>query len=241
MRHGPVLTGGGTHGGPGVMVTREGARPAAFATARRLGSAASGQPFAQPEPYRRPLRVDDRVDDHVADRAVLPEVLVAQDAVLLGAERLDGAAGPAVVPVGPELHRDAVEVLERPGEQEQLGLGVDRAFRWALTASQVDPISSRRLSGRTFMYVVIPTARPVRASRTVHGTIVPASCSARRRRISAAMPSGDGIRVTQSRHSSPSSTASASSASCSGARSSSTTWSPRSTGASRKAEVTIRP
>ena len=72
-----------------------------------------GAARAQPE-ADGPLGVDHRVDDHVADGAIPPEVLVTQDAVLLGTESLDGAAGAAVVPVGPELHRDAVEDLERP-------------------------------------------------------------------------------------------------------------------------------
>ena len=78
-----------------------------------------------------------------------------------------------------------------------------------------------------FMKVVMPTAAPA-ASRTVNGSIQPVACKPRRRSISAAMPSGDGTVVYQSRQSSPSRTASASSAAYAGASGSSVACTPRS-------------
>ena len=54
----------------------------------------------------------------------------------------------------------------------------------------------------------MPTALPVAASITAKGSIVPAACRRRRRSMSAPIFSGAGTDVYQSRHSSPSLTAS---------------------------------
>ncbi len=53
----------------------------------------------------------------------------------------------------------------------------------------------------------MPTARPA-ASKTAKGSIEPAARRSSRRAISARMPSGDGMLVYQSCHSSPSRVAS---------------------------------
>jgi hypothetical protein len=52
---------------------------------------------------------------------------MAEDAVLLRSQRLDGALGAEVEVVGPETHQLAAERLERVGEQQQLASAVDVA------------------------------------------------------------------------------------------------------------------
>ena len=64
--------------------------------------------------------------------------------------------------------------------------------RCTRAAYQVLPISTRRWTGSMFMYVVMPTGTPSR-SCTANGSIDPASRSARRRSISAAMRSVDAL------------------------------------------------
>ena len=76
--------------------------------------------------------------------------------------------------------------------------------RWAERAFQVDPISTRRTSGSTFMYVVMPMTSLVPVRRVVNGSMLPARCSPRRRSISASTASGRGTEVYQRCHSSPS-------------------------------------
>src|SRR5450755_2858620 len=99
--------------------------------------------------------------------------------------------------------------------------------RWTRRAYQVEPISTRLFAASTFMYVVIPQTRPA-ASRTAKGSMLPAACSARRRSISFVIAAGSGIEVYQSFHSSPSCTATASSAACASARGSSVACFPAS-------------
>src|SRR5262245_38376291 len=79
---------------------------------------------------------------------------------------------------------------------------------------QVEPISRRRCAGSTFMKVVMPTALPLPLSTAANGSIDPAACRASRRSSSACMRSGAGTVVYQSRHSSPSATASIRSGQC---------------------------
>src|SRR5207237_8450305 len=59
-------------------------------------------------------------------------LMVAQHAVLLGAEPLDRGARGMIEPVGAKLDRDALQLLERMREEHELALGVDRAALDAL-------------------------------------------------------------------------------------------------------------
>jgi hypothetical protein len=77
----------------------------------------------------------------------------------------------------------------------------------------------------------MPATRPA-ASNTVNGSIEPAACSARRRSISRAMPSGAGTDVYHSRHSSPSRAAAHSASWCSCASGRSVACGPCSTSGS---------
>jgi hypothetical protein len=74
-------------------------------------------------------------------------------------------------------------------------------------AYQVEPISTRGPMRSIFIKVVMPAMQPS-ASKTVKGSMEPAACSPSRRSISAAIPSGEGTAVYQSRQGSPSRTAS---------------------------------
>ncbi len=62
----------------------------------------------------------------VAIRAVGHQHVIAQDAVLFGAQSRDGVPRGMVEPAGAELHRAATQDLERMREQQQLGLGIQR-------------------------------------------------------------------------------------------------------------------
>ena len=77
--------------------------------------------------HRRPLAGDDRIDAGVAQIAVLAAAVIAQNAVELGAEALDGAAAGAVEEMGAEFYGDAVQRLEGVGQQHALAFGVDGA------------------------------------------------------------------------------------------------------------------
>src|SRR5689334_8306582 len=68
-------------------------RCSAFGVQQELEMRAHGGPFA----------FDDAVDDGVTPAAVGQQLMVAQHAILLGAETLDGAARRVVEPVGAEL------------------------------------------------------------------------------------------------------------------------------------------
>src|SRR5688572_61821 len=82
--------------------------------------------------HRGPLRSDDAVDARVAQRAVRRATMVAQDAIELRAQALDGAPALLVEEMSPELHRDALELLERVSQQQQLAFGVQRRALYAL-------------------------------------------------------------------------------------------------------------
>ena len=58
--------------------------------------------------------------------------MVAQNAVLLGAEPLDAAPALVIEEMRAEFDRDAVELLEGMGQQQQFALGVERAALHAL-------------------------------------------------------------------------------------------------------------
>ena len=96
--------------------------------------------------------------------------------------------------MGAELDRDAVQRLEGVAQQQQLALGVG-AGPLREAAFQVEPISTLRWVASTFMKVVIPITAPVSRRTVVKGSIRPAACSASRRSISAAIPSGRGTAV----------------------------------------------
>src|SRR3954468_10016158 len=82
--------------------------------------------------HGRPFGRGDAVDHGVAERAVRRDLVAAQDAVLLGAQTLDGAAALVIEEVGAEFHRDAVQGFEGVGEQQQLALRVEWAALRAL-------------------------------------------------------------------------------------------------------------
>ena len=86
----------------------------------------------QMPPDRRPFAVDDAEYDGVALRAVGQQLVVAQHAVLLGAEPLDRDPRSVIEPVRPKFHRDAAQHLERMRQQQQLAFGVDRRALRAL-------------------------------------------------------------------------------------------------------------
>ena len=139
-------------------------------TDRLKGSA--GKAVLETEPDSRPLARDDREHHYVTHRPVTPQVMVTQDPVLLRAERGDGGPRPAVVPVGAELDSDA----SRSSNGRVSWSSFTSALipvPWALAEIQVDPISSRRCSGRRFKKVVMPTARPSSLRRIVQGATVP--------------------------------------------------------------------
>ena len=58
--------------------------------------------------------------------------MIAQHAVLLRTEPCDRGARRMIEPVGAKLDRDALELLERVGQEQQLALGVDGAALDAL-------------------------------------------------------------------------------------------------------------
>src|ERR1700687_1199790 len=63
---------------------------------------------SQMRAHRWPLAGYDRVHHRVAQRAIRRDLMVAQDAVLLGAKALDGTAALMIEEVGAEFDRDAV-------------------------------------------------------------------------------------------------------------------------------------
>src|SRR3990167_1916503 len=81
--------------------------------------------------HGRPFTGQDAVNAGVAQRAlrvwVAVDLVRTQHAVELGAQALDAAPALVVEEVGAELHRDAVQRLERVGQQQALALGVERA------------------------------------------------------------------------------------------------------------------
>src|ERR1700716_75991 len=87
---------------------------------------------AQVPLHRRPLSVDDAEDHGVALPAFGAHLMVTQDPVLLRAEPLDRRARGVIEPVGTKLDRDALQLLERMGQEHELALGVDRATLYTL-------------------------------------------------------------------------------------------------------------
>src|SRR6266446_6816467 len=82
--------------------------------------------------HRRPFAGDDTVNHGVAQGPVWRDLMVAQNAIKLGAEPLDAAPALVVEKMRAELDRDAIELFERMREQQQLALGVESAALHAL-------------------------------------------------------------------------------------------------------------
>src|SRR5438067_10366979 len=80
----------------------------------------------------RPLRKNDAVHRRAAHRAVAPHGVMAQNAVLLRAERLDRALRPEVEIIRAQSEHLALQRVERMSEQQQLARGVDMALLPAL-------------------------------------------------------------------------------------------------------------
>src|SRR5215468_2156957 len=76
--------------------------------------------------YRRPFGRDDAVDHSVAQRAVRRNLVVAQNAVLLGAQPLDAAPALVIEEMRAEFYRNAIELLEGVAEQQQFALRIER-------------------------------------------------------------------------------------------------------------------
>src|SRR4051794_25348407 len=93
----------------------------------------------------RPLRGEHAVHHRVAHRAVAPRPVMADDAVLLRAERLDCALRSEVEVVGAQADHLAAELLEAVGEEEQLARGVDVA---ALVARRIPGVADLHAIGR---------------------------------------------------------------------------------------------
>src|SRR3981189_2996738 len=77
--------------------------------------------------HRRPFAGDDAVDHGIAQRAVRRNLMAAQDAILFRTKPLDAAPALVIEKMRAELDRDAIELFERVGEQQQFTLGVERA------------------------------------------------------------------------------------------------------------------
>src|SRR5215216_3400827 len=67
--------------------------------------------------HGRPFGRDDAVDHSVAQRAVRRNLVVAQDAVQLGAEPFDAAPALLVEEMRAEFYRNAIELFERVRQQ----------------------------------------------------------------------------------------------------------------------------
>src|SRR6478752_2810931 len=92
---------------------------------------------------RRPFVAQHAVHDGVADAAVAARPVVADDAVLLRAERLDRLLRAEVEVVGAQAHHLAAELLEGVGEEQQLARGVD-----------VRPLAALRVPGVPDLHAV---------------------------------------------------------------------------------------
>lgn len=87
----------------------------------------AGEPRLEPATHVRPLRRQDAVHHRVPRGAIPPRLVVADHAVLRGAQRLDRPLRPAVVDVGPQPHDLAAEGLEGVAHEQQLAGGIDVA------------------------------------------------------------------------------------------------------------------
>src|SRR5690606_38311598 len=82
--------------------------------------------------HRGPLGGGDAIHASVAQRPVGHALMSAKNAVQLGAQAFDGPATLLVEEMCAELHRQAVQPIERMTQQQQLGLGIHmRALRTA--------------------------------------------------------------------------------------------------------------
>src|SRR5262245_27418456 len=82
--------------------------------------------------YAGPFAPKHAVHLRVADAAVAPRPVVADDAVLLRAERLDRLLRAEIEVVRAQAHHLAIEALEGIGKQQQLARRVDVAALAAL-------------------------------------------------------------------------------------------------------------
>ncbi len=73
----------------------------------------------------RPFGGDDAVDGSVAQHAIGGDHMRTQDAVLLGAQALDGAAALMVEKMRPEFDGYAVQCFECVGKKQQFARRVD--------------------------------------------------------------------------------------------------------------------
>jgi len=73
---------------------------------------------------RRPLAIENAVHAGVAQGAVAGDLVLAQHPVQFRAQPFDGGATLLIEEVGSEFHRNAIQLLERMGQQQQLALGV---------------------------------------------------------------------------------------------------------------------
>src|SRR5438132_10829573 len=76
--------------------------------------------------HRRPLALDDAEHDRVAIAAVGRDLVIAEHAVLLGAQPCNRFSGGVIEPVRAELDRGAFERLESVGARHDFALGIDR-------------------------------------------------------------------------------------------------------------------
>jgi hypothetical protein len=82
--------------------------------------------------YRRPFGREDTVNHGVAQRAVRRDLMVAQNAILLGPETLDAAPAGMIEKMRTEFNRNAIEFFECMRQQQQFALGIERAALHAL-------------------------------------------------------------------------------------------------------------
>src|SRR5262245_44756128 len=94
--------------------------------------------------HGRPFAGDDAVDAGVAQRAVSGDLVVAQNAVELGAQPLDAGSALAVEEVGAELHGDATQRLEGVAEQQELAVRVE-----------VGALHGSAIPGRADLYALV--------------------------------------------------------------------------------------
>src|SRR3984957_5335050 len=82
--------------------------------------------------HRRPLAVENAVYAGVAQRAIARDLVLPQYPVQSCAQAFDGGAALLIEKVSAKFHGDAVELLERVAQEQQLALGVERAALHAL-------------------------------------------------------------------------------------------------------------
>src|SRR5450631_1643562 len=92
----------------------------------RCGGTISGsvQPMGEVRLHRGPLTIEDAVNAGIAHRAVGCELMLPQDPVQFRAQSLDGRATLLIEDMRAEFDRDAIQLLECPGQEQPLALGV---------------------------------------------------------------------------------------------------------------------